>query len=202
MVLGSRICRAKYFNDLCLAFSIPKINEKLKEDSPTKLFRTLRWKIFDGKSRHNPLKQNIFRYPKIMRLQKVPIRNCLALRQKFFDRKMCYSLPPLCHEFFGYHFVTDRRVHLRIFPVLWDNNFSKQSRDIPLLGIKFFDTRHILKHRRAPLRKFSAVWDKKNWQIEILLLSKKIRQQNISEIQGSPNETFRYLDKVAFLDKM
>ena len=84
------------------------------------------------------------------------------------------------------NFPKHRRVLLWTFSVLLDNNFPEQSRNITLLGIKFFDTRHILKHRRAPLRKILAVWDKKIDKMVVLLISWKIRQHNISEIQGSP----------------
>ena len=58
------------------------------------------------------------------------------------------------------HFLKHRRITLRIFPVLWDNKFLIENHDIPLVGIKFFDTRNFLKHRRVALRNFSAPWDK------------------------------------------
>ena len=47
--VGSGHCRAKYFYDLSLTFSIPEISERLK-DSPTEFFGTVRQKIFEGKS--------------------------------------------------------------------------------------------------------------------------------------------------------
>ena len=41
-----------------------------------------------------------------------------------------------------------------------EKKFSIENLDFPLLGIKFLDTRNFLKHRRAPVRNFSALWDK------------------------------------------
>ena len=148
-------------------------------------FGTVGQKKSDRNSWHNPLEREVFRYPQIVRHYGVPIRAFSALRPKNFDRKMWYSLLLLFHKIFGQRFLKDRRVLLRTFSVLWDNIFSKQNRSIPRLGIKFFDTGSILKHSRATLRKFLAVWDQKNDKIVVLLLSKKIRHHNISEIQGS-----------------
>ena len=98
---------------------------------------------------------------------------------------MCYSFGPFFHEISEYRFVKDRRVHLRTFSVLWDNNFLKQSRDIPLLGIKFFDTRNILKHRMAPLR----VWDKKKLKNrDTPIIQKKFDSITFLKYKGPPTK--------------
>ena len=107
---------------------------------------------------------------------------------------MCYSLPPFFHEIFGYRFVKDRRVHLRTFSVLWDNNFLKQSRDIPLLGIKFFDTRNILKHRRARLR----VWDKKIDRSRYSYYRKKFDSITFLKYKDPPTKLFGTETKLHF----
>ena len=58
--------------------------------------------------------------------------------------------------------------------VLWHKTIWTENRDnqplfypwhLPrLLSIKFFDTRIFVKHRRVPLRRFSALWDKKSFE--------------------------------------
>ena len=72
------------------------------------------------------------------------------------------SLPLLIHKIFdtGNFLKQQRRVPLRSFSILWDNNFFVENRDTPLLGIKFFDTRNFVKNRRVPLRNDSVLWDK------------------------------------------
>ena len=56
----------------------------------------------------------------------------------------------------------------------------------PLLSIKFFDTNNFVKHRRVPLRKFSALWDKKfsteNYEPPPLI-HKLFRYRKFSETQ-------------------
>ena len=47
-------------------FRNPKL-VKYYKNSPTKIFGTVTQKIFDGKSRHNPLLSKFFRYPKLMK---------------------------------------------------------------------------------------------------------------------------------------
>ena len=109
-------------------------------------------------------------------------------------------LPPLIFKLFRSWKSSETqhtRVPLRFFSVLRDKKFSIENRDFTLLGIKFFDTRNLLKgsstkccdtvrqnnfdgkswypppllsptffdtrnflkHRRVPLRSFSALWE-------------------------------------------
>ena len=58
---------------------------------------------------------------------------------------------------------------LRKVLVLWENNSSIHSRDIPLLMLMFFDTRNFLKHRRIPLRNDSVLWGKTIWRKIVIL---------------------------------
>ena len=94
-----------------------------------------------------------------------------TLRQQFFYRKSWYS--PLIHKIFRYqNFFT-----YEVFSVLWDNRFSIENRDIPLFGIKFFNTWNFLKHRRVPLRNDSVL------------------RQNFWNTEGFLYEMIRYWDK-------
>ena len=114
-----------------------------------------------------------------------------ALRHEILDRELWYSLhPPFYQLNFldNRNFVKHRKVLLWFFLALWDKKFTIQSRDIPLLGIKFFDTRNILKPIRASHELFLECETKKIVKIVILLSSKKIRHHNTSEIQGSPRK--------------
>ena len=101
----------------------------------------------------------------------------------------------LKHKIFRYpKLVRHWRVPLRSFSVLWDKKFSIENRDIPLLGIKFFDTRNFLKHRRVPRRNFSALWDE-NFSRKIVipapsLIPNILRYQKHSEIQKGYSTNF------------
>ena len=88
------------------------------------------------------------------------------VRQKIFDGKSWYSLPPLIHKLFRYRTFSEtqiRRVPLRNFSALWDKKLLTKNRDTPppLLYINFFDTRNFLKQRRVHLRSFSVMWENK-----------------------------------------
>ena len=130
--------------------------------APRKFFGTVRHEIFQRKNviPHPPPDPKFFSIPKnFWNIEGFPYEVFQSCETKKFRQKI---MIPLCKKFFRYpKFSNTPNCSNNFFSVLWDNNFLIQSRDIPLLGIKFFDTRNILKHRRAPLRKFLAVWDKK-----------------------------------------
>ena len=73
---------------LIQTFSLPEINATVK-DSPTVIFGTVRQKrqkIFDGKSWYSPPPlSKLFRYPKLVKHLRVPLRNFLALWDKKFS---------------------------------------------------------------------------------------------------------------------
>ena len=62
--------------------------------------------------------------------------------------------------------VKHRRVRLRSFSVLWDNKFSEENRDIPLICIKFFDTRNYWNTEGFPYENF--------WHCETKIFQGKI----------------------------
>ena len=49
----------------------------------------------------------------------------------------------------------------QLLPTFFNLNITTKNRNIPLLCVKFFDTRKILNHRRVSPRFFSVLWDKK-----------------------------------------
>ena len=82
-----------------------------------------------------------FLIPEIKETLKGSPTKFFGTETKNFDGKSWYSLPPplLSIKFFDTrNFAKHRRVPLRSFSVLWDNKFSIEIRDIPLLGINFF----------------------------------------------------------------
>ena len=85
-------------------FSIHETSDTLK-GSQTKIFSTVRWKSFDGKTLYSLPPQahllihKIFRHQIISETQKgSPRKLSGTLRQKLFDRKLWYSI--LMHKFF------------------------------------------------------------------------------------------------------
>ena len=82
---------------------------------------------------------------------------------KNFDGKYWYPPPPLIHKIF---FPTRNFLKHRMVP--WRSFFGpvrlkklRQNREAsPLLCLKLFDTRILLKHRRVLLRILSALWEK------------------------------------------
>ena len=65
--------------------------------------------------------------------------------------------PPLIHKFFRYQKVSETKKGspTKFFRYCETTIFFIENRDIPFLGIKFFDTRNFLRHRRFPRRNFS-----------------------------------------------
>ena len=108
-------------------FLLPEIGETLK-DSPTKIFGTVRQKIFDGKSWYSspPLSSINFRYRKISETQhgRVPLWSFRYCETKEIDRKSWYPTPLLSLTFFDTRdFLKHREVPLRNFSALWGKQF-------------------------------------------------------------------------------
>ena len=79
-----------------------------------------------------PLIHKFFQYQKFWETQKCSSTKFFgAVRQKLFDRKSWYSLPPLLSLTFSdnRNFLKHRRVPQRNFPALSDENFSRENRD-------------------------------------------------------------------------
>ena len=94
-------------------FSIPEISETLR-GSPTKIFGTVRQKIFDGKSWYSPppLIRKLFRYRKFFETQhrRAPLWNFSALWDKKFSTENCDTL---------LHKVQKSVVELMFVKTLW-----------------------------------------------------------------------------------
>ena len=95
-----------------------------------------------------------------------PTKFFSTVRQTFFDGKSWYSLLPfpplpLIHKFFRYQKFSETKKGspTKYFRYCETTIFFLENCDIPLLGIKFFDTRNFLRHRRFPRRNFSELWD-------------------------------------------
>ena len=85
-----------------------------------------------------------------------------TVRQNKFDGTSWYP-PTLIPNIFRYQNFseTQKGSSSKYFDTVRQNNFDGKSwYPPPLLSPKFFDTRNFLKHRRVPLRSFSALWDK------------------------------------------
>ena len=87
-----------------------------------------------------------------------------TVRQKIFDGKSWYSLPPLIHKLFRYRTFSEtqiRRVHsTKFFGTVRQKKFNKKSWHNSLKH-KIFRYPKLVTHWRVPLRNFSALWDKK-----------------------------------------
>ena len=69
--------------------------------------------------------------------------------------------PPLIHIFFWYQKFSETKKGspTKYFRYCEATIFFIENRDIPLLGIKFFDTRNFLRHRPVSSTKFFELWD-------------------------------------------
>ena len=112
---------------------------------------------------------------------------------------MWYTI--LCN-FFKTESFWNTSVPLLIFSVLWDKKVSRKSRDLPLLALKTFEKRKVLKIERFPCEIFRYC-EKINFRqngdtpsYAIFLI------QNFYETQGSPYEVFRYCETKKFREKV
>ena len=84
------------------------------------------------------------------------------VRQKSSDGKTRH---PPSYPYFFFHtrnFLKHKKVPLRNFSVLWNRKFSTQNRDIPLLWLKFFNTRKKWNSQRFPYESFGTVRHEKS----------------------------------------
>ena len=139
---------------------------------PYEFFSPVRQKKFDGQSWKLSLICNKSRHQKFTETQKSSTTELFGhLSQKTFDRKLWCA--PLMHKILPYRrLLKHRRIRLRNFSVIWDNEFPTGTRDTPsfppfapppspLVLINLADTRKFLEHR-LPLRKFLVLWDNKS----------------------------------------
>ena len=109
-------------------FWYPKFSET-KEGSPTKLFSTVRQRLWQKVVIHPPrlLSITFFDTRNFLKHRKVPLRHFSILWDKKFDRNTPRS--SLIHKFFPYpkfSFLKARMVPLRKFSVLWDKNYEEK----------------------------------------------------------------------------
>ena len=128
---------------------IQKISET--KESPYDFFRYCETKIFQRKPWYPPPIHKIFRQKNVSEKFRVPLRNLLVLWEIQFSTKSWYTI--LCN-FFNPEIFWKERVLRGIFSVLWDKKVSRESRDFPLLSIKFFDKRTFLKKEGFSYEKF------------------------------------------------
>ena len=128
---------------------------------PTKVFGTVRQKLFDGKLWYPKSAWN-FSIPQIFwKIEEMPMNFFGIVRQKIFDKKLWYPL--LCIIFFRYLKVSETLKGCpQNFRHCETKNFRGKKRDTPLFSHTFFGTRNFLKNSKIPLRKFSALWEIKN----------------------------------------
>ena len=128
--------------------------------SPTKFFGTARQKIFYRKSSFSPLRHKVFRYPKLS-------EGFLYEMFWYCETKQVWRKIVIPAASYPQHFSipefseTQKGSSSKCFDTVRQNNFDGKSwYPPPLLSPTFFDIRNFLKHRRVPLRIFSALWDK------------------------------------------
>ena len=94
-----------------------------------------------------------------------------TVTQRNFDRNFWHN--PLKHKFFWYPKQRHRKgVHLWNFRPCQTKYFGLKIviLSASLLSKKFFDTTKFVTNRKVPLKRFSAIQDKKTWR-NILILS-------------------------------
>ena len=136
-------------------FRYPKFCETLK-GCPRKVSALWHQNYLTGK-RDPLLCINFFDTPIFLKLWRDAHEILRQCETKNFRRKNVIP-PSHPYNFSKPQFFQKRRIPSRKSSVLWDNNFSIEICDIPLLCIEFFDTRNFLQHRRVPRQKFSALW--------------------------------------------
>ena len=142
-------------------FLMPEISETLK-GSFTKLFGTVRQKIFDGKTWYPLVSIKFFDTPNFLRHWRDAHEIFRHCETQNFRRKNVIC-PLLSIIFFRYQKISGKQKSsfTKLFVlVLWDKKF-RQNRDDPLLCMKIFDKRIFLKHQSVLQRNISALWDKK-----------------------------------------
>ena len=142
-----------YTRHLFYSEKLPKMQKLIETQnrSPMIFFDTVKQQIFFKKSCFSPVGQNTSRYPKLTDTQKGLLRIDPVLWDKTFLTENHDTSPlfyPL-HFFISENLRITESFQLRSFSVLWDNKFSIKNRDIPLLGMNFFNTRNILIHSRV-----------------------------------------------------
>ena len=101
--------------------------------------------------------------------RRVPLRNVSVLWDKFLTENrdtLSFPLPSLIHKILilRYQIFSEAQ---KVSPTKFFGTVRQQIFDgkswcpLFLLSLTFFDARNFLKHRRVPLRNFSALWDKK-----------------------------------------
>ena len=142
---------------------IPGTSETHTEGFPYEIFRHRETKYFQRKI-VIPLCIKFFDTPNFLKFWsdvREIFRHC---ETDIFWRKIVIlppPLPPLIHKFFRYQKFSETKKGspTKYFRYCETTIFFIENRDIPLLGIKLFDTRNFLRHRRFPRRNFSEMWD-------------------------------------------
>ena len=132
---------------------------------PTKLFGTVRPKIFDGKTWYPLICIKFFYTPNFLKHWRDAHEIFRHCETKSFRCKNV--IPPNMHKIFLYpKFSETLKGCPRNFSVLWDKK-NPQNRDAPLLCMKIFDKRYFLKHQSVLQWNISVQWDKnfdgKSW---------------------------------------
>ena len=139
-------------------------HQKLPETqmaSSTKNFGNVRQQILYGKSWFSPPRHKIRRYTKFSETQSFLRETIRSCETKQVWRRIVIPAPALIgNNFWDQKFFETQKSSPTKFLLLWDNKFSIENRDFPLLRKKFFDIRNFLKERKVPLRNDLVLWDK------------------------------------------
>ena len=144
-----------------------------RKESLLRIFWSCKTKEIDRKSWNLSLICNNPRYQNFTETQKSSTTKFFGTpSQKTFHKKLW--CPPLMHKILPYRrLLKHRRIRLRSFSVIWDNEFPTATRDTPsfqpplapppspIVLINLSGTRNFLE-LRTPLRKFSVLWDNKS----------------------------------------
>ena len=148
-----------------------------QKDSPTKMFfGTVKQQSSNRKSWSSPDRHIFFRYPKIMKHWRAPLRNDSLLWEKTILTEKRDTRPLLSLTFFAAkNLLKHRRVPLRNFSALWDKNFSTENLDtpLPLRSVNFIATGSFLNYSNEGFayEVFRYNETKKFWQKIVILPS-------------------------------
>ena len=133
---------------------------------PTKVFGTVRQKIFDGKLWY-PISAWNFSIPQsFWNIEGMPTKIFGTVRPKILEEKNV--IPPFSAiKFFGTrNFLQNSRIPLWKFSALWDIKILTETHDMNLLSIFFFRYQKISGKQKGYFTKLlvSVLWDKSSYK--------------------------------------
>ena len=111
------------------------------------------------------LMPNNFPYPKLMKHQRIPLRNLSAVWDKKLRKENLDLLHPLIHKLFRYRMFLKTQqmsVSLRNIPAPWDKKTRRKNVNNTSLSTNNSRYRKMMKHKSIPYEMLRFLWDEKN----------------------------------------